>query len=289
MRESTTSAPARPARSEGATEKALARREQYELEKELATRIRSAPPDRRPALYADTYDELFRRLEQHPQCSRGAPEARVRAQLRLIEPHIAPRDTFLEIGAGDGSLALAVSRLVGKAYALEVSREIATAFEEDSRVELLFSSGVEIPLPTASVDFAYSYQVVEHLHPDDAMAHFREVARVLAPGGSYLCITPNRLSGPHDISRGFDREASGLHLREYTLGEICARMKAAGFAKPHAERLLRGRVVALPPAPVVLAERCLGALPYAARSRIARRDWVDRALDIYALARKPAQ
>ena len=34
--------------------------------------------------------------------------------------------------------------------------------------------------------------------------------RALKPGAVYVCITPNRLSGPHDISLYFDSVATGF-------------------------------------------------------------------------------
>ena len=52
----------------------------------------------------------------------------------------------------------------------------------------------------------------------------RRDADVDAPGpdgvGVYICITPNRVSGPHDVSRGFDEVATGFHMHEYTGREI---------------------------------------------------------------------
>ncbi len=262
-------------------------RRQYRLEKQLAERLRCASPGERPSLYGEVYDELFARVKPHLETDERGASARIQAQLRLMWPYLGPGRDFLEVGAGDGALTKAVAPHVGTAYALEVSREIAAHLDADPSVELLVPRGGEIPLADDSIDFAYSYQVVEHLHPDDARAQFRELSRVLRPGGAFLCITPNRLSGPHDISRHFDREATGLHLCEYTLGELSEALREAGFATVSAQRTVRGRAVTIPAAPIAAFERALGRLPWRARARIARSDLVDRALDIYALARMP--
>jgi hypothetical protein len=52
---------------------------------------------------------------------------------------------------------------------------------------------------------------------------------VLRQNGTYLCVTPSRLNGPHDISKYFDDEATGLHIKEYTNAELQALFLAAEF------------------------------------------------------------
>jgi hypothetical protein len=55
----------------------------------------------------------------------------------------------------------------------------------------------------------YSKELMEHLHCDDvdpAVEHLPGAR----PSGVYVCITPNRLGGPHDISRNFDDVATGF-------------------------------------------------------------------------------
>jgi hypothetical protein len=72
---------------------------------------------------------------------------------------------------------------------------------------------------------------MEHLHPDDAEEQLRNIYQALSPGGSYICITPNRLSGPHDTSQYFDHVATGWHLKEYSVSELYALFRAVGFSK----------------------------------------------------------
>jgi hypothetical protein len=42
-------------------------RQHYEIEKELATRLRNSSRGERAAMYTQVYDELFRRVPKHPQ------------------------------------------------------------------------------------------------------------------------------------------------------------------------------------------------------------------------------
>ncbi|MGH8742201.1 MAG: hypothetical protein ACREUN_14875, partial [Burkholderiales bacterium] len=68
-------------------------REHYVTERELADRLRSAPREARIGLYPQVYDELFRRLPNHPQLkARFQPDAHdrrlrdVRWQLAFLRP-----------------------------------------------------------------------------------------------------------------------------------------------------------------------------------------------------------
>ena len=91
---------------------------------------------------------------------------------------------------------------------------------------------------------AFSNHLMEHLHPDDATEQIQNVNNALAPGGIYICTTPNRILGPHDVSAYFDDIAKGFHLKEYTNAELANMMEAAGFSKVRV--LLRGRGLRLP-------------------------------------------
>lgn len=111
---------------------------------------------------------------------------------------------------------------------------------------------------------------MEHLHPDDAQSQLRSVWDALAPGGVYICITPNRLYGPHDVSRYFDQVATGLHLREYSVTEVINMFKRSGFSDTliysFTPRIPRFRV---PRLAVMTVEKTLDALPAGMRRGLA--------------------
>jgi hypothetical protein len=67
------------------------------------------------------------------------------------------------------------------------------------------------------------------LHPDDALQQLREILRVVSSSGLYICVTPNAVTGPHDISSYFDEAPRGLHIREYQCTEISALFLSSGF------------------------------------------------------------
>ena len=230
-------------------------RRHYELERRLADRLRHSTAEERGRLYSEVYDELFSGVPDHPQlrwrADPGIRSARIEKHLRTIA-HFLPRGgTYLEIGAGDCALASRVVPRAGKVYALEVSEEITDGAAQQANLEVVITDGRSVPVPPGSVDVAFSDQLMEHLHPDDAVEQLGNIHRALAPGGVYLCITPNRLSGPHDISRLFDPVATGLHLREYTNQELAALMRTVGFSRLRTFLTFRGRTVT---APVLAAE-----------------------------------
>ncbi len=248
-------------------------KQHYEIEKALANRLRTADKMTRQKLYASVYEELFGRVPFHPMLVRKtdpkATQRTVAAQMRLLRRFLTPGGTFLEVGAGDCGLSFEVARHVRKVYAVDVSREIVTRSAAPRNFQLIMTQGCGIPLPPNSVDIAYSNQMIEHLHPEDAVDHVRTIHDVLAPGGVYVCVTPNRLSGPHDVSRQFDRVPTGLHLREYTNGELSELFSAAGFTRIRAAVALKGRFAFVPSWTVSACEGAVEKLPYPMRRRLA--------------------
>jgi SAM-dependent methyltransferase len=183
---------------------------------------------------------------------------------------LRPETRFLEIGPGDCSLSVAIAPRVRQVYGLDVSEEITHALDLPSNFKLILSDGTSVPLPPDSVDVAYSNQLMEHLHPDDALEQLAGICRALAPGGVYICITPNRLNGPHDISRYFDPVATGFHLKEYTVTELSDLFKSVGFSKVQVLLGRRGACVPAPAGPVKAGEAALNMLPLAARKVVGR-------------------
>jgi SAM-dependent methyltransferase len=243
--------------------------EHYEIEKELAGRLKGAQPVERRRSYSTVYDELLRRVPHHPQWTLiSDPEEtqkKVQRQLRVLRKYLSRDSVFLEVGAGDCALAIEVARQARRVYAVDVSKRLSEKTCFPNNFELIISDGVSVPVPEHSVSIAYSYQCMEHLHPEDAVEQLRNIYQALAPGGRYLCITPNRLAGPHDISKYFDETANGFHLKEYTAAELVELFRMFGFSEIRAYVGGRG---ALRWVPIRTYESILGRLSYSARRRL---------------------
>lgn len=253
-------------------------KEHYEIEKKLASRLRNSSLQERQYLYTSLYDELFKKVPLHPQLTRKySPEAStwvVAQRMQLLSHFLNPNLTFLEIGPGDCSLSVEVSKYVKKVYAVDVSSEITNNINFPQNFEFLISEGCNIPVPENSIDVAYSHQLMEHLHPDDAYTQLQNIYKALAPKGIYICITPNRLSGPHDISKYFDEIATGFHLKEYTVTELAELFCRVGFRKISLYKSYRRTSVEIPLNSVTLpifriCEKFLEILPYSLRKKIA--------------------
>jgi SAM-dependent methyltransferase len=217
--------------------------------------------------------------------SEAERRAAVMDRISLLRRFIDPQTVFLEIGAGDGSLPLEIARHARKCYALDVSREILSGVQHP-RVETVLSDGCSVPVPPGTVTLAYSFQVMEHIHPDDALEQLRNLHAAMAPGGSFICVTPSRLNGPHDVSRYFDPVARGFHLKEYTAAELEALFRKVGFRKIEAYPRFRGRYVRVPMWIVKGFERLFGWLPAALRRRIGRKPLIQNMLTVSLCATK---
>jgi SAM-dependent methyltransferase len=252
----------------------------YKLEKELAHKLKSATREERlnSNLYTSAYNDFFSQLPQHPvqqlKDNAESSAAVVDAWMPALRPFLRPEMTFLEIGPGDCSLSLRIAKEAKKVYAVDVSDEVTKDLDLPPNFELAISDGCSIPVPENSVDVAYSHQMIEHLHPEDAAEQLQNLYKVLRKGGVYVCMTPNRLSGPHDTSKFFDDIATGWHLKEYTVGELCDLFRAAGFSKISYFKIQNNLQLELPlntlTLPLLkLCEKTLEVLPASLRRNLA--------------------
>jgi SAM-dependent methyltransferase len=265
-------------------------REHYTIERALAARLAGAPPAERGVLYGEVYEELFRNIPHHPQLSRRSSQERdrqVERELYFLRELLRADITFLELGAGDQALARRVAPLVRGAHAVDVASAIADAAPAPTNLYVHLTDGSHLPLASASIDLVYSNQLMEHLHPDDAATQLREVFRVLRPGGAYLCVTPNRLTGPWDVSRLFSDTPDGLHLREYSNRELATLLCAAGFARIWAVVPVGSAARRVRPSLLSAAERMLEPLPARVRRRVLREPWRKPLNSVRLLAQKP--
>ncbi len=242
-------------------------KQQYELEKRLADRLRNASKEERSMLYSTVYDELYRNSSHWS----NQPLELAEMQVRLLRRFVDRDDVFLEIGPGDCSVSIEMAKSAKRVYAVDVSKIRTGNSEWPQNFKLFLTDGCSIPLPE-SVDVAYSNQLMEHLHPDDALEQLQNIRDVLSPNGIYICITPNRLCEPHDVSKYFDEVPKGLHLKEYTITELVALFKVAGFSRVRAFVSCKGFILSpfLPALPFTWIEDVLSILPLLIRKPVAR-------------------
>ena len=164
------------------------------------------------------------------------------------------KPSFFEIGFGCGELLKSVIDQGCAVAGIEASqclRDRAVAFLGPEHGCRLLVSDFLAHKPDPGQDpytLVYWNDVFEHIAPDEIRDYIKKIHELLAPGGSLITITPNWHLRPSDatiIHHPPRTEARGLHLKEYTLGEVTAMLRQAGFNRVEVPLFLTGKNIFL--------------------------------------------
>jgi SAM-dependent methyltransferase len=251
-------------------------RHHFEVERDLANRLRESTREERTTLFANLYNELFERVPDHPRLLRRETPAdskrSVDARMAILRDHIGPKTTLLEFAPGDCRLAYEACKHVSKVIGVDISDQSKEEEVPPENFELVVYDGYNLDgVADNSVDVAFSYQFLEHLHPDDFLPHMEMALRVLKPGGAYIFDTPHAFSGPHDISRYFSKTPQGFHFKEWTYREMMSTLKDIGYSSSFTFRSRKARI-SLPFNLATLAlETFVGMLPHKLKQKLSSR------------------
>lgn len=159
---------------------------------------------------------------------------------RMLVEHAAPRpgDRVLDVGAGTGSLTIALQRRQPAAEVVALDpdpRALGIARRKADRLALSirFDHGFAdaLPYPDASFSRVASSFMFHHLARRDKERMLGEVRRVLRPGGRLHLLD---FGGPITTGAGFvaRRIHAGQLLRDNAEDRVIALLHAAGFASP---------------------------------------------------------
>lgn len=256
----------------------------YEIEKNLAEKLKNSTKEERLYLYSEVYNELYEKVTDISQLTQKASlentKKAVQNKMEFLKRFLSSKQTVVEIGPGDCSFSFKIAEFVDKVYGLEISKIISDNSSHPDNFELIIYDGCNIPFEDESVDIVYSNQLMEHIHPDDALMQLQSIQRILVKGGKYICVTPNKVNGPWDISKYFDQVATGLHLKEYSVKELNKIFKETGFSQITTYVGAKGIYLMVPVKLLVLIEDILSLLPYKARIKIGRLPFIRQLLNI---------
>ncbi len=128
------------------------------------------------------------------------------------------RGKCLEIGCGAGRITARLADAFEVVVATDVSigmLDYAAAKVPAENIAWSLSDGHHLPCPDAAIDAVFSCHVFQHLPDSEAgFACFREIARVLKPGGSFMVHLP--LQHFSEVNHGFAKIAR-LAYRFYSV------------------------------------------------------------------------
>lgn len=155
----------------------------------------------------------------------GAPPSA--AQLALVSRFLHRNSCFLEVGATDCALSLAVANRVRSVYAVAHSSIVPESRRQPAHFHLILAEGAAIPVPQGSVDVAYSNGLIDRLSVEETAELFANVQRALTRGGVFVCFAENRLL-TQDLAVARPHRCIGP---PYTLGELRGLLRKVGFRR----------------------------------------------------------
>ena len=146
-----------------------------------------------------------------------------RALLDLVTARATKGSRIVDFGAGVGTFAIPLHRDGLGVECVELDDAQRSAIEAHGLRAWRTLAGIA----DASVDFVYTFNVLEHI--EDDVAALGDIRRVLRPHGTLLVYVP---AFPL-LFTSMDRRVG--HLRRYTRGELRAKVEGAGFDVSTAE------------------------------------------------------
>jgi 2-polyprenyl-3-methyl-5-hydroxy-6-metoxy-1,4-benzoquinol methylase len=197
---------------------------QEELERRLGKRMAD---DSSPENYQKAYDEFHRYLLKYGIRDAPARGYIYKQRLSLFDRRllglVGKNRKVLDIGCGEGTLALACAKNKNEVVALDISSvavQLAESRKGDLPARFAVGDARNLNFPDNSFDVIICKDVIEHIPQRDLIIHLEEVKRVLKEDGFYLLYTPSKLLG--DLSLG-------LHLSGYGLADLVSILRRDGF------------------------------------------------------------
>lgn len=196
---------------------------QRKLEHELKDHLLEDPSEKS---FQEAYDKIHTFFMEHENAESLYPTD-LQWFSKIFVDLCGSGNKILDIGSGNGKLAIAMAQKGNSVTGLDVSK-IAIRIAQDMHkkigtdlsVEFKFGDARKLPFQDATFDYITSQDLVEHISENDFRVHLVEVYRVLKPGGRYVFWTPSELRGGSSL---------GLHIKEYTITEMDKIIRSTKF------------------------------------------------------------
>lgn len=135
---------------------------------------------------------------------------------QLIEPHVKPDASVLEIGCGHGRWTRILASRSDSVWAADLGENNLAWCRENvsDRVRYLLTGGDLSPICSHSIDFIWSFDVFVHIEPADTRTYLKEFKRVMKPGGLAIIHHPDE---PNE--RGWRSQLNGKVMRRLAAEE----------------------------------------------------------------------
>lgn len=158
-------------------------------------------------------------------------------RVRMVKELCGPVEGLrvVDLGCGWGTISFALAREGASVVGVDFARAAVEICEERLGREavpgLRFVRGDarETGLAADSWDLVVAADLIEHLPPDDTRAVYREVRRLLTPGGRLVLWTPNPGHFLEVLRRWGILPADPTHVDYKTLARIVRELEDAGF------------------------------------------------------------
>lgn len=139
----------------------------------------------------------------------------------FARPYVAGKEV-LDFGCGTGYGTAGLAEVASRITGVDIAPEAVAHAREHYRAENLDFRTIgsiedtDLPFADGSFDVVVSFQVVEHVVAVDR--YLAEIRRVLRPGGTFLCVTPDRTLRLFPGQRPWNE----FHVTEYAPAELAA-------------------------------------------------------------------
>jgi ubiquinone/menaquinone biosynthesis C-methylase UbiE len=146
----------------------------------------------------DTYQTIAAEYDERiPGCTKN-DDRFTEGERGFILDGILPTDRVLDMGCGTGRFTLPLAQRALSVTALDLSPAmlgVAAGKAREQGLEITFREGdmTALPFEDGSFDVVTCMLALMHVPVAEQQSVFREVARVLAPGGRFLVAVKNRL------------------------------------------------------------------------------------------------